>query len=517
LKTKTNPAITIDSEGEEERPENLTQSNQPQPQPIEEVEAPDMPADDEIPGDLNDELGLEEEFFNAGQENEYVEEIEAAQPEPQMPRRSARSNKGQPPIRYGDFVFHRDDEAFAVFNDPEDPKTFKKAMSHEFANEWEKAMNEEIDSLEKNKTWEVCKLPDGKKAIGSKWVFKTKLDANGNVVRRKARAVAKGFSQKFGVDYDEVFAPVARSATFRIFLSFAGKRNLSVIQYDIVTAFLNGTIEEEIYMLPLPGFERADKMVYRLKKSLYGLKQAARAWNKALHESLTRHGCKRDQTDHCLYSLTSGGDIVHLLIHVDDVLAATSNAKLLDELMTKVGKDFELKCLGEAKCYLGIDLHRDNDGNFLISQPAYIQKIIDNAGMTYAKPSKFPLDTGYYKFDGKELATNEEFRMIIGSLLYLSTNTRPDIAASVSILSKRIKDPQDTDLNEAKRIIRYLKGTKDLKLRLSSSDGNSKMFVFSDSDWGEDRRDGKSNSGMYCSINGGAIMWSCRKQDIVAL
>jgi Reverse transcriptase (RNA-dependent DNA polymerase) len=132
---------------------------------------------------------------------------------------------------------------------------------------------------------------------------------------------------------------------------------------------------------------------------------------------------------------------VHLLIHVDDILASTSNERVLDELMSSVERDFELKCLGEAKTYLGIDLNRDKDGNFLISQPAYIKTIIDVARLSNAKMSKFPLDTGYHKLDGKELESNEEYRKLIGMLLCLSTNSRPEIAASVSILSQRVQNP----------------------------------------------------------------------------
>jgi hypothetical protein len=198
-------------------------------------------------------------------------------------------------------------------------------------------------------------------------------------------------------------------------------------------------------------------------------------------------------------------------------LAATTNEKVLDDVMVQVGHDFELKCLGEARSYLGIDLERDRDGNFRISQPAYIQKIIECSGQTDAKTSKFPIDTGYYKLEGNELPTNDEYRRLIGMLLFLATNSRPDIAASISILSQRVTKPRDCDLNEVKRVIRYLKATKDEKLHLSVSNPKEKMFAYSDADWAEDRDGRKSHSGLFCSVNEGAIMWSCRKQDIVAL
>lgn len=170
-----------------------------------------------------------------------------------------------------------------------------------------------------------------------------------------------------------------------------------------------------------------------------------------------------------------------------------------------------------AKHFVGIDLERDKDGNFWISQPTYIRKIIEQAKLTNAKPSKLPLDTGYYKLDGELLSTNEEYRQLIGMLLFLATNSRPDIAASVAILSQKVQQPRDVDMNEVKRLIRYLIGTQDLKLQLSNSDCKENLFAYSDSDWAENRHDRKSHSGMICFVNGGAVMWSCRKQPVVAL
>lgn len=397
-----------------------------------------------------------------------------------------------------------------------EPKSFNDAMRCRMKNNWMKAMQEELSSIESNGTWEASDLPRGKNAVGSKWVYKIKTDESGNAVQYKARLVAQGFSQKFGVDYDEVFAPVARSTTFRLLMSVAGLRGYQVKHYDIKSAFLNGKLSEEIYMKQPPGFKTGDK-VYRLKKSLYGLKQAARVWNETLHLSLVNCGFKQNETDKCLYSIHSGGDVVYLLVHVDDILAATNKEEFARSLMMKVGQDFELKDLGEAKYYLGIDINRSEAGDFEISQASYIDKIVDAAGLGDAKISKFPMDSGYFKLDGKILDSNDEYRKLIGMLLYLTTNTRPDIAASVSILSQKVCSPRDIDLNEVKRTIRYLKATKHLKLRLSSKNCGEKLYAYSDANWAEDRHDRKSNSGYYCSLNGGAIAWSCRKQDIIAL
>lgn len=463
---------------------------------------PQVQVEEEQP--IEDEDG--DEFLSAESESEEEPEIEEV---PVAPRRSARANKGVPPAYLNDYVAVTGEESY-------EPKSYADAMKAVDSKEWLESMKEELESIERNQTWELTDLPQGRKAIGSKWVFKKKFDDNGKVVRRKARLVAQGFSQKYGIDYDEVFAPVARSTTFRMLMSVSGAKKYLVKQYDIKTAFLNGNLDEEIYLKPPPGSDEKEK-VYRLKKSLYGLKQSARVWNQTLHESLVKNGCKQNETDNCLYSLASGGDIVHLLIHVDDILAATNKGEMLNSLMSSIGEDFELKDLGEVKDFLGINTERDGDGDYFISQPDYIAKIIDTAKLTEGKISKFPMDTGYHKLEGKELPTNELYRKVVGMLLYLSTNSRPDIAASVAILSQRVKNPRDVDMNEVKRVVRYLKGTQHEKLRLSSRNCKEILFAYSDADWAENKVDRKSHSGFYCSMNGGTIGWSCKKQDLVAL
>lgn len=171
-----------------------------------------------------------------------------------------------------DFIVYKVENTSKI---PE-PKTFNQAMKSEHAKEWYDAMQEELNSIEKNETWELTDLPEDRKAVVSKWVFKLKMGEKGNIERFKARLVAQGFSQKFGVDYDEVFAPVIRNATFRLLMSTAGVRKYMVKHYDIKTAFLNGHLTEEIYMKQPPGFFKGEQKVYCLKKSLYGLKQAKR-------------------------------------------------------------------------------------------------------------------------------------------------------------------------------------------------------------------------------------------------
>ena len=425
-------------------------------------------------------------------------------------RTSSRRNKGQKPDRFGDFVTYSSRVDF-------EPKTFKQAMNCFDANKWKKAMEEEIKSINQNKTWDLMMLPKNKRAIGCKWVYKLKRDENGQVCSYKARLVAQGFSQKYGEDYDEVFAPVARSATFRILMSVAGVNKYHVKQFDIKTAFLNGDIEEEIYMRQPPGFEKGNS-VCKLRKSLYGLKQAARAWNKVYHEAVINFGFKQSEVDKCLYSMKSGRDTCYMIVHVDDILVASNNEKLIENFKNHIGSQFEVKDMGSVKHFLGIDVKRDGDGNFHISQKQYIEKIVEEAGLNDGKFSKYPLMTGYFRHqDENYLESNNEYRKLIGKLLYVSTNTRPDIAASVGILSQKISKPTKTDLIEARRIIRYLNGTKSLSLKLSDKNKVGKLEVYSDASWAEDSLDRRSISGFLCGINGGVVSWCSRKQDIVSL
>ncbi|XP_070500677.1 uncharacterized protein [Chironomus tepperi] len=213
-----------------------------------------------------------------------------------------------------------------------------------------------------------------------------------------------------------------------------------------------------------------------------------------------------------------GTDVCYMIVHVDDILVASNNPELIENFKDHIGKLFEVKDMGNVKHFLGIDVKRDEDGNFHISQRQYIEKVVEEAGLNDGKVSKYPLMTGYFRHhDENYLESNNEYRKLIGKLLYISTNTRPDIAASVGILSQKISKPTKTDLIEVRRIIRYLNGTKNLSLKLSDKNEVGNLEVYSDASWAEDSVDRKSTSGFICQINGGTVSWSSRKQDIVAL
>lgn len=425
----------------------------------------------------------------------------------ESPRRSART--ARPPDRY---------QANLIF----EPKNLSEVLSDDNKPKWIEAMKRELGSMQKNDTWELCDLPHGRKAIGSKWIFKTKTDEHGNPVQNKARLVAQGFSQKFGTDYDQVFAPVARQTTFRILLSVASKQKMIVHHLDVETAFLNGKLHETIYMRQPPGFECSDKSkVCRLKKAIYGLKQAAKSWNDEIHRVLTEQNFEQSKADPCLYTKKINGEWVYILIYVDDITVAAKSVESVNAVKAMLQSNFSIKDLGAIKHYLGIEITRDKQGIFYMNQGKYINKIVNNFGMTNAKASNVPMGMSYGKQStSKEslLLSNEKYRSLVGCLLYISVNTRPDISASIAILGQKVSKPSQEDWNELKRVLKYLKGTAHLKLALGNSQFNGELlFGYSDANFAEDKHDRKSNSGHVFLVNGATVCWSSRKQSMVSL
>lgn len=450
----------------------------------------------------------------SGKQQEEEASIQEEKDSEKQPRRSQRHNKGIPPNKYLAYCT-QEAEMF-------EPDTYEEAAASSKGTEWIKSMNEEYDSLMKARTWTLVDKPVNKNIVGCKWVYKTKTDAQGHIIRYKARLVAQGYSQEYGVDYEEVFAPVARQTTFRTLLAVAGKQQLVVQHFDVKNAFLNGVLEETIYMAQPKGFEVKGKedMVCKLSKNIYGLKQAARVWNNKLNDIFVNEQYKQSQVDSCLYTREIGKDKVYIMIYVDDIVIASNNIKRISEMYKKLSNYFELTNLGDISYYLGIKIERYESGFYSINQTGYIEKLLKTYNMENAKGSKVPLDVGYGKRkDESSRIEKKQYQRLIGTLIYIATYTRLDIAASVSILSRKMNCPTEYDWLEAKRVLRYLKNTKDLKLILGSvvSEEKDVLLGYSDADWAQDVEDRKSNSGYLFKFNGGTVSWACRKQSCVAL
>lgn len=430
----------------------------------------------------------------------------------QEPRRSARSNKGIPPKRLIEIM---------ALDNTFEPQSYNEAVTCPDKSKWIQAMNDEINSLYENQTWDLVDLPEGEKGIGCKWTFKIKRDACGKITRYKARLVAQGFSQKFGTDYDEVFAPVAKQTTFKILLAVASAKGMEVKHLDVKTAFLYGELEEVVYMKQPQGFvvEGKEKKVCLLRRSIYGLKQAGRVWNKLLCQVLIDAKYVQSTNDPCLFTLAIKENICHVLIHVDDIITANTNNEMFENLEKILSSKFEINNLGDVRSYLRMEIQRNENGWFGINQTAFIRKIIDDFGLADAKPSNVPMDVSYRKQTdtGDILISNDKYRSLIGSLLYVSVNTRPDIAASVGILSQKVERPTQDDWNELKRVVRYLKGTADLSLVIGNNNQHENLIGYADADWAEDRMDRKSISGHVFKFKGSTIGWSSKKQTVVAM
>lgn len=395
----------------------------------------------------------------------------------------------------------------------EEPSLFEDAARHL---EWKRAMEEEIEVIEKNQTWELVKRPLNKNVVGVKWIYRLKTDAKGNVVKHKARLVAKGFTQKHGVDYLETFAPVSRHETIRLILAVAAQQNWKLFQLDVKSAFLNGNLEEEIYAEQPLGFleEGKEDHVLHLHKALYGLKQAPRAWYSRIDEFFLRENFKRSDNDHALYTKEDHGNILVVCIYVDDLIVTGDNEEMVEEFKTTMKSEFEMSDLGLLNYFLGMEIVQSDQGIFL-SQECYAKKFLEKFNMQDCKIMRTPLLP-----HGKDREENENkvdasvYRSLVGGLLYL-TATRPDLMFSASYLSRYLKEPNVDHLKEAKRVLRYIKGTTNMGLHFTAVE-NPQLIGYSDSDWGGCKEDLKSTTGYCFSIGSAIFSWQTSKQHTIA-
>jgi hypothetical protein len=303
--------------------------------------------------------------------------------------------------------------------------------------DWVNAMHEELNNFTRNQVWTLEEHPKGARVIGTKWVFRNKQDDQGTVVRNKARLVAKGFSQVEGLDFGETFAPVARLEAIRILLAYASHHEMKLYQMDVKSAFLNGFINELVYVDQPPGFEdpRYPNHVYRLSKALYGLKQAPRAWYERLWDFLIEKGFIIGKIDTTLFNKKLNDEIFICQVYVDDIIFGSTNEDYCKEFGELVSKEFEMSMIGELTFFLGFQVKQMREGIF-ISQEKYTKDLLKRFKMDDCKPIKTPMPTnGHLDLDeGGKPVDQTLYRSMIGSLLYL-TASRPDIMFSVYVCS----------------------------------------------------------------------------------
>ncbi|KAE8672566.1 G patch domain-containing protein TGH [Hibiscus syriacus] len=384
--------------------------------------------------------------------------------------------------------------------------------------EWKHAVEEEIKALQKNKTWSLTDLPEGKRAVGCRWIFTVKYHSDGSVERYKARLVAKGFSQSYGIDYQETFAPVAKLNTIRILLSVAVNMDWKLHQLDIKNAFLNGNLEEEVYIEVPPGLEGnvTKKTMCKLNKSLYGLKQSPMAWFDRFAKAMTQNGFKQSQADHTLFrKITLSGKITLLIVYVDDMIITGSDIEEIEKLKMNLAKEFETKDLGSMRYFLGMEVARSEEG-LVINQRKYVLDLLAETGMLDCKPVETPMESGlkFCKERTGNPVNKETYQRLVGKLIYLSL-TRPDIAYSVSIVSQHMSDPREEHLEAVNRILRFLKFTPGVGLIFRKNQDRT-VKVYTDASWGGELTDRRSVNGYCTYVWGNLVTWRSKKQVVVS-
>ena len=516
------------------KPRSLeTQQVEQQPLTIDRNEMVEQHQQPLVIDEINDQSSYQSDPI---QENTETggEESEISGEESNLPianRKGIRSTAGKPPIRYGFEEVEEENgndianyvsysslspayRAFiASFQSIVIPKDWREAKNDP---KWHEAMMEEMSALEKNKTWELVPFPTGKKVVSCKWVNAVKQDPFGKVERYKARLVAKGYSQTYGIDYDETFAPVAKMSTVRTLISCAANFDWPLYQLDVKNAFLHGDLQEEVYMEIPPGFSTSQTKgkVLRLKKSLYGLKQSPRAWFDRFRRAMCGMGYKQCNGDHTLFYRHRGKKIAILVVYVDDIIITGDDTQEIAQLKENISKEFEVKDLGQLKYFLGIEIARSPRG-IVLSQRKYVLDLLCDTGMLGCRPASTPIEQNH-KLCAElgDPVNKERYQRLVGRLIYLC-HTRPDITYAVSIVSRYMHDPRSGHMDAVYRILRYLKGSPGKGLWFKKN-GHLGVEGYCDADWASSLDDRRSTSGYCVFVGGNLVSWRSKKQPVVS-
>ncbi|GKB59333.1 putative ribonuclease H-like domain-containing protein, partial [Tanacetum coccineum] len=343
-----------------------------------------------------------------------------------------------------------------------------------------------------------------------------KKDERGIVIRNKARIVAQGHTQEEGIDYDEVFAPVARIEAIRLFLAYASFMGFMVYQMDVKSAFLYGQVEEEVYVCQPLGFEDPDypDKVYRVVKALYGLYQAPRAWYETLANYLLGNGFHRGKIDQTLFIKKQKGDILLVQIYVYDIIFGSTKKELCTEFKKLIKDKFQMSSMGELTFFLGLQVQQKKDGIY-ISRDKYVDEILRKFNYTDVKSTSTPVDLEKPLVkDGDATDVDEHlYRSMIRSLMYL-TASRPDIMFVVCKCARFQVTPKTSHLLAMKRIFRYLKGKPTLGLWYSR-DSRFELVAYIDSDYARVTQDRKSTTRGCQFLGNRLISWNCKKQTMI--
>ncbi|GMF36192.1 unnamed protein product [Phytophthora fragariaefolia] len=370
------------------------------------------------------------------------------------------------------------------------PSSYKEAMASPEAKHWKEAIRQEIRSHVRNHTWDLLRRPHSAKAIGCKWVFAHKFDEKVNIVRYKARLVALRCLQMRGVDYYYTYSPVVSSNTVRVFLAVCCGMRLKTRQFDIETAFLNGTLDEDVYMAVPQGVRADGGLICKLRRNLYGIKQTAAVWFKTIRAAFIDMGFVQCRADSCLF--------------------------------VRTGKNGQSPSLGDAIFVLGMEIdYSVEKGELTVKQTQFINRMLERFSHVDASPVRNPAVLGQdlAPDDSHDMHDDERsYHELIGSLLYVANATRPDVRATLSTLSQYLDCPREMHWRVALPVLHYLKGTATRGIRFHCSSSNrTGIRAYADANWGGDKKTRRSTSGVLLLLGGGSVVYKSERQATVAL
>ncbi|MBW0538627.1 hypothetical protein O181_078342 [Austropuccinia psidii MF-1] len=408
-------------------------------------------------------------------------------------------------------------KAAALFN-TNTPKTYLEAISSSFSEDWKRAIDDKIASIEENQVWLPVPIPNGANLLGSTWVFRLKENESGTIIRHKARLCVQGFSQIEGVYYNDTYTPTERLASLRFLLSYCANYNHELQQMDVRTTFLHGVTKEDVFMKYPQGYphKKEPGTCLKLVKCLYRLKQSPRCWYQKLSEVFSSFDFKPCWANPCLF-INKASSFCAIYVHVDDMLIGGVK-EAVESFKINIKEIFKMDDIGDVSYLLGIKIRRNRrNGTILLSQKLYIDKILKEFGMENCKSVSTPMDPNFKLVPSTD--SNQDlsfsFRKAVGLLSYLTSCSRPDLTYDTSILSQFLEQPSVIHVAAFKRVLCYLQGTRSLELSLGGFQDSLNILGYSNSDWGNNF-DGCSFSG-YGILCGGLVMWKSKKQPSVAL
>ncbi|KAJ1580805.1 hypothetical protein NDA12_006938 [Ustilago hordei] len=397
--------------------------------------------------------------------------------------------------------------------------TLKEALAGDDAQQWQEAIRKELDGLEAMGTWEIVDVPPNTRLVDSKIVLRLKLDADGIPVRHKARLVARGFTQREGIDFEETFAPVAPLSAIRALLSLAVERNWEIHQLDITMAYLNSTLNHVIYMKPPEGAKVPTGKAYRVIKGLYGLKQSGREWNMEFDKFLRRSNFHRLDCAPCIYTRGEGDNFAIVVIYVDDTLIIAPTLETVRRIKEEIGQKWRMEDGGNVSHFLGIKITRNREAKTMdLEQTSYVKQLLDEHLDKRRRKSSVPLQDIPVPETAASMAERKEYPQIVGKLLWLSNGTRPDISQAVGVLARYMTQPSKEHYNAAQKVLQYLDHTRDTHLQYGSDKQQDFLTAHSDANWASDATaQRKSSSGSAVFVCGNLVAWKSALQRCTAL